>query len=304
MKSLIKGFIKLGILLIIIGVTYNYREDIMKYAVNLIEKKQEEILLTYTNEYTRKKDYNYVKITNNFEAKSKNDFLNIYYTIIDSGIDEFSFRCSYDNCKDDIDAFASDQKSLSNINSFVHPYNSFTSIKTKYDSFNMVEVQVEKAYTKDQIEIINQKIEQIQDEELSGKTDKKEIIKTVHDYIINHSKYDSNRSDKNIKSYSSTIAYGPLIEGYGLCGGYTDAMALFLDLYDIPNFKVISENHIWNAVYLNNTWVHLDVTWDDPVDKGGRNILDYSFFLVKTPVLEKLEGTQHIYDKAVFSEVQ
>ena len=304
MKSLIKLFVKLGMFLIIVGVIYTYREDIMKYAVGLVEKKQEEVILTYTNEYTRKKNYNYVQITDKFEAKSKSDFLNIYYTIIDSGIDEFSFRCGYDACKDDINEFASDQKALSNINSFVHPYNSFTSVKTKYDSFNMVEVKVEKAYTKDQIEIINQKIKEIKEKELTGITDKKEIIKKAHDYIINHSKYDSNRSDKNIKSYSSTIAYGPLIEGYGLCGGYTDAMALFLDLYDIPNFKVISENHIWNAVNLNNTWLHLDVTWDDPVDKGGRDILDYSFFLVKTPALEKLEGTQHIYDKAVFSEIK
>ena len=82
--------------------------------------------------------------------------------------------------------------------------------------------------------------------------DEREIIKIIHDYIINNTKYDSDKSDRNIEKYNSNIAYGPLLQGYGLCGGYTDAMAIFLDYYDIPNYKVISENHIWNAVYLNN----------------------------------------------------
>ncbi len=81
-------------------------------------------------------------------------------------------------------------------------------------------------------------------------------------------------------------------------------MAIFLDLYNIPNFKVISENHIWNAVYINNKWLHLDLTWDDPVSKDGRNILDYTFFLISTNQLEKLERNQHQFDKNVFSEIK
>ena len=151
---------------------------------------------------------------------------------------------------------------------------------------------------------INEKIEEIKNKYIKNTTDKKEIIKIVHDYIINHSKYDTARSDNNIKTYSSTIAYGPLLQGYGLCGGYTDALALFLDLYNIPNFKIISENHIWNAIYLNNTWYHLDLTWDDPVSKDGRDLLDYTFFLIKTNELEKIETTQHRYDKNVFIEIE
>ena len=301
-----KKLVYWGIMLIAFGLIFNYREDIMKFTVSKLRNNNKTIQLTYKNEYTRKKDYQYIQITDNFNVTKKEQFLNIYYTIVDSGIDEFTFYCDdeYKECQDDINEFAEDQKTLSNINSFVHPYNSFTSIKTEFDSLNQIKVKIEKAYTKEQIETINKKIDQIKKEKIKNTTDSKEIIKIIHDYIINTSKYDIDRSDNNIKKYASTIAYGPLIEGYGLCGGYTDAMALFLDTYNIPNFKVISENHIWNAVYINNKWVHLDLTWDDPVSKDGQNILDYTFFLIKTKELEKLKTNQHIYDKNVFIEVQ
>ena len=301
-----KKLVYWGIMLIAFGLIFNYREDIMKFTVSKLRNNNKTIQLTYKNEYTRKKDYQYIQITDNFNVTKKEQFLNIYYTIVDSGIDEFTFYCDdeYKECQDDINEFAEDQKTLSNINSFVHPYNSFTSIKTEFDSLNQIKVKIEKAYTKEQIETINKKIDQIKKEKIKNTTDSKEIIKIVHDYIINTSKYDIDRSDNNINKYASTIAYGPLIEGYGLCGGYTDAMALFLDAYNIPNFKVISENHIWNAVYINNKWVHLDLTWDDPVSKDGQNILDYTFFLINTKELEKLKTNQHIYDKNVFIEVQ
>lgn len=301
-----KKLITWGIIFISLGLIFNYRQDIMKFTVEKLTKNKTDVELTYKNNYSRKKDYSYVQITDNFNVTKKEQFLNIYYTIVDSGIDEFTFYCDNDyvECKNDINNFAENQTILSNINSFVHPYNSFTSIKTEFDNLNRIKVKIEKAYDNDSIKIINKKIEQIKKQQIKNTTDKREIIKIVHDYIINTSKYDIGRSDKNIKRYSSTTAYGPLIEGYGLCGGYTDAMALFLDIYNIPNFKIISENHIWNAVNINNTWLHLDLTWDDPVSSDGRNILDYTFFLIKTKELERLETNQHVYNKEVFLEIK
>ena len=73
-------------------------------------------------------------------------------------------------------------------------------------------------------------------------------IRKIHNYIINNTKYDSARADSNIIDYDSDIAYGPLLEGYALCGGYTEAMELFLEKLHIKSFRVASEEHIWNAV--------------------------------------------------------
>ena len=122
--------------------------------------------------------------------------------------------------------------------------------------------------------------------------------------IINNSKYDSNRSDNNIVKYKSDISYGPLIEGYGLCGGYTDAMELFLEDLNVKSFKVSSENHVWNAVYLNNSWLNLDLTWDDPVTTDSSDVLNHDFFLITTEKLASLETSQHSFDLTIYSELK
>ncbi|UKI58189.1 MAG: hypothetical protein L6V81_01725 [Clostridium sp.] len=36
-----------------------------------------------------------------------------------------------------------------------------------------------------------------------------------------------------------------------------------LDKLHIPNFKVTSSEHVWNVVYYNGKWTHIDATWDD-----------------------------------------
>lgn len=257
------------------------------------------------NEYYRPNNYSYVQITDNFIAKDEKHLLNIYYTIINSGIDSFTFRCDkeYVNCLDDVDSLSNSQSVLSNINSFVHPYNSFSSVETQYDTLGKVVLKINKAYSEEEITAVNNEIKKVIDSKNASIIDTRDLIKTFHDYIINNTKYDSNRSDRKIVNYKSDIAYGPLIEGYGLCGGYTDAMALFLDYYKIPNFKVISENHIWNAVRVDGKWYHLDLTWDDPISKSGKDILEYTFFLIKTEKLLQLEKEQHIFDQNIFKEV-
>lgn len=300
-----KKFITFLFLFGILTATFYFREELSKFYLTHFSFINKNVKLEYRNEYYRDYDYNYVKMTDEFNIKSKEQLINVYYSIINSGIDEFTFFCSneYNSCIEDVVTIANNQEILSNINSFVHPYNSFSSIETKYDTLGKITLKINKAYTEAQIKKINSKMDEIIKKNIKNTKDKKEIIKIIHDYIINNSKYDSDKSDKNIEKYKSNIAYGPLLEGFGLCGGYTDAMALFLDYYNIPNFKIISENHIWNAVYLDNTWYHLDLTWDDPVTSNKSDVLEYNFFLISTDELTELATNQHIYDKNVFSEL-
>ena len=76
-------------------------------------------------------------------------------------------------------------------------------------------------------------------------------ILKIHDYVVNRVVYTSSGSD----IYN---AYGALINGKSVCQGYADAVALFLDRFNIPNLKVSSDTHTWNLVYINNKWcIHL-----------------------------------------------
>lgn len=294
------------IILLLFSITFYYREDITVFYLQHFTDINKNVTLETKNEYYRDYNYEYVQNINNFNISNYNDLVNVYFSVINSGSEKFSFYCpdKYKDCIDDVISIANDQSVIANINSFVHPFNSFKSIKTNCDSLGKITITIEKVYTDTQIYEINKEIDKIINKNLKNMNNKKEIIKIIHDYIINNSKYDSDKSDKNINNYFSSIAYGPLLQGYGLCSGYTDAMAIFLDRYDIPNFKVISENHVWNAIYIDGEWLHLDLTWDDPVVSDGSNVLEYNFFLINNKELEELETNQHVFNKEVFSELK
>lgn len=288
-----------------LGLTYIYKEPIISFVIDKLGTINNSKYIESKNKYYRDYNLSFVSDTTNFNPKNKKELMNIYYTVINSGIEEFSFYCpkDYSTCIDDVLYLANSEDELSNINSFVHPYNSFTTVKTEYDTLKKVTLKIEKTYDQEKINKVNEIVDKIINEEIKDETDPKEIIKIVHDYIINNTKYDKERADKNIIKYQSHTAYGVLIEHYGLCGGYTDAMAIFLNKYNIPNFKVVSENHIWNAVYLDGKWYHLDLTWDDPVIINGSDTLEYTFFLIDNEELNRLQTNQHIFDTAVFSEL-
>ena len=219
-------------------------------------------------------------------------------------MNEFTFYCpkDYENCINDVNDIANNQNTISSINNFVHPYNSFKTLKTEVESTGKITVIIEKVYDEDSIVILNYKVDDILSKEITTNMDQKEKVKKLHDYIINNTTYDKERSDKKNINYKSDNAYGVLIENYGLCGGYTDAMMLFLEKLNIQNYKISTENHIWNYVKIDNKWLHLDLTWDDPITKDNRDILDYSYFLIDDDRLLELEKEEHNYDKNIYKK--
>ena len=300
-----KKYIVLLILVILFGFTFAFRRPLYNLYRTYFVKEEKEVTLTASNDYTRDYDFNYVKRTDDFTPSNYQDLLNIYYTVLNSGEEEFSFYCTdeYSECINDVDSLANNQKVLSTINNFVHPFNSFRHLETSYDDYGKVTLKIEHIYSNNDIKLIEAKVEEIEKEIWNSSMSNEDKIKEAHNYIINNSKYDKDRSDNNIVKYKSDTAYGSLLEGYSLCGGYTDAMELFLEDMGIKSYKVSSENHVWNAVYLNDAWYHLDLTWDDPITTDGSDILEYNFFLITTSELSELEGEQHNYDKNVYSEL-
>ncbi len=300
-----KSFLITGCLLIIFGLAFLLREQLtILYTDHFIKSKQE-IKLEGHNNYYRNKEYHFLKNKTDFNPHSKQDLIDIYYTVINSGKDKFTFYCptDWEDCIPEVKYLANDQSTLSHINNFVHPYNGFKHIETEYDSTGKITIHVDKTYTKKEIEMIDKEVKKVKTLLENKNLSTIDQIKIYHDYIINTSKYDSNRSDQNIVKYKSDIAYGPLLEGRGLCGGYTDAMALFLEEMKVENFKVASENHVWNAVKIDHKWYHLDLTWDDPVTPDGTDLLEYNFFLIDTAKLKEIEKEQHIFSENIYKEL-
>ena len=290
------------LLIIIFLITIFYKEDILVYYNSYFSNIKQVPTTLEKNEYYRNYNFKYVSNTENFNPASKQDILNIYYTVINSGMEEFTFYCKmeYENCLNDVKDIANNQTIISNINNFVHPYNGFKDLETEIDSLGKITLHINKNYSDEMRIILDYKINEIIKENITDNMDETEKIKVIHDYIINNTKYDEDRSDNKIIKYKSDTAYGALIEGYALCGGYTDSMMLFLEKFGIKSYKISSANHIWNYVYLDNNWYNLDLTWDDPVSKNGKDILEHNFFLINDKKLLELDTTEHMFDKNVY----
>ena len=319
MKSLIKQlFIPILCLFIPLFVFVNadnWSDLLTAYTIN-----DPKVYISKANAYGKNEDFLFVQNTNNFLPFSKGDIKNIYYTIVNNGWKEFTFYCpsEYVHCLEDVKEISNDQDLLTHLNNYVHPYNGFSNVKTVISETGDITVSINYFYSEEQIKQINKQVDKIYNEIITDNMDAYTKILTIHDYIINNTKYDVERNNQGESKYHSYIAYGPLIEGYATCNGYTDAMALFLEKMNIPNFKVAmtpeensnTEGHVWNAVYLNDHWVHLDLTWDDPVSSDGTDYLQHKYFLITTEQLEEADTsgevivTEHQFKKNIYPELK
>ena len=190
---------------------------------------------------------------------------------------------------------------ISILNNFVHPYNSSNNIKLTYGGDYTLGITVNKAYSDEEITEINKIVDKVIEEKITNSTPTKEKIKIIHDYIIDNTEYDKLKyENKEDTTYKSNTAYGVLVEGFGTCNGYADAMAIFLDKINIINYKISNDEHIWNLVYLDEEWYHLDLTWDDPI--SDMNINRDTYFLITTETLEKLNDGTHKFNKDIYKE--
>ena len=59
---------------------------------------------------------------------------------------------------------------------------------------------------------------------------------------------------------------------------------------------------------LDDKWLHMDLTWDDPTTANGRSVLIHDFFLITTEELEnisiKLKNNQHNFNKEIYIEAK
>ncbi len=270
------------------------------------------------NEYTKNYDFLYVSNSTNYIPYSYNDLIDILYSIINQGWEEFTFYCpsEYEECIKDISELSKDDLTLTHINNYVHPYNSFETLKTSITESGEINVKVNYLYNKEEINEINKYVDKVIEELYNVKNDDFENLKKIHDYIINNTKYDITRNDTGESNYKSYNAYGPAVDGYATCNGYADIMAIILSKLNYENYKVAttseeisyaSNGHIWNAVKINNEWLHLDLTWDDPVSADGKDYLYHKYFLVTTEEMLKADGgnvkiEEHNFNKSFYKE--
>ncbi len=122
-------------------------------------------------------------------------------------------------------------------------------------------------------EALNQ-IEKVRDSVISGISGNayKDIVK-IHDFLV-----DNNEYDKSFKAIGTYTIYGALVKNTSVCEGYAKALKYLLNSAGIKceliqgtatSSSGKTENHAWNAVFLDEKWFLIDSTWDDPILVGG-----------------------------------
>lgn len=291
----------LGILTIAIVTIVNFYPEKVKdfYETKILKK---EYIIAKANDYYLDSNFSYIKNYTD-DVSNKEELIDYIYYVINTGSEYADGECTkeYKNCVNDLKYIAEDEETLSIINNFVHPYNSFKTISFTYNERGKFSLIIEHIYTKEEITEINYVVNNTINTLIRKDMTNEEKIKTIHDNIINNTEYDTLKT-KNIQdnTYKSNTAYGVLIQGYGICSGYSDAMAIFLNALNIENYKISNSTHIWNLVHINGVWVHLDATWDDPISQFNANRDTY--FLINYNELSKLNDGTHNFNKQIYKE--
>lgn len=111
----------------------------------------------------------------------------------------------------------------------------------------------------------------------------------LHDQLLNICTYDKQAaaSTRPTEDYPDAFtAYGALVQGKGVCEGYSRAMQLLLHRVGIratlvTGFDENQVSHMWNLVTIDGRNYHLDPTWNDADD-----LLRHTYFNLTTDEIE------------------
>lgn len=150
-----------------------------------------------------------------------------------------------------------------------------------------------KAYI-DEVMTVAQKIA---DDAKSNYSMQYDRIRYIHDYLVKNVQYDHEAAEKtgspdqtaeNMQAHS---AYGALVRGKAVCEGYAKAFKLLVNMcgYECESVEGDTRGgrHEWNYITMDGNVYWVDVTWDDPDDKNGDDVVEYDYFCIKTEQMNK-----------------
>lgn len=225
-----------------------------------------------------------------------NDYDDYIYTHLNNGDLIFTINC---DTSIDCEVLMTTQVYFDlpfNIIGFTHPYFDSKSINYSYTS-SKIDIEINPVYTQMQIEQINSEVNEIVNSITNDLMTTEEKIRAAHDYVINNSFYDDECFNDELTCDNDHNAYGIFFDNNAVCEGYAHSIDILLRAMRIPTFRLSSQTHQWNVVYVSGGWFHLDATWDDPVIAGGGSLLLHDYFIITTAQLHTLDATDtHVYD--------
>ena len=219
MKNIISFFVSF---IVIVVIVLNL-DTIITTIRTAIFSTREPIILE-GNEWEKDYGFKFFQESEDFKPTNYSDLVDIFYTALDKGWDEFTFYCDvdYEECLDDVADLSYDEKLLADMNNFIHPYNSYSTIKTVYDDTGEITIKIDRLYSDEEIKKLDKDIDELMNSYLLDAMSTRDKIKTMHDVIIKNTKYDKVKAETNQSEYDSSRINGVLYDHYAICSGYTE----------------------------------------------------------------------------------
>ena len=111
-----KSIILFGIIILAAVFIFANFDTVTKITARIINSTPN-VTIPESNEYAYNYSYNYVKKSDDFIPYSKQDIINIFYSILDNGYDSFTFYCpsEYKECLKDVEMISNNQSIITNI---------------------------------------------------------------------------------------------------------------------------------------------------------------------------------------------
>ena len=127
----------------------------------------------------------------------------------------------------------------------------------------------------------------------------REKVTAIHNWIVNTTKYDYMNYLANTIPDISYTKEGVFLNHVAVCAGYADAFNYMASIAGIKCECVDGYagggGHAWNRVFVDNTWLYVDCTWDDPVCSDGSDMLTYNYFLISEEAIGRDHSIASVY---------
>ena len=108
--------------------------------------------------------------------------------------------------------------------------------------------------------------------------------KYIHDRVLAGCTYKHNVASMS-DGWEYFSVFGALVKGEAVCEGYAKSIQLLLNLSGMECCTIRgtadSVEHMWNVVKIDDSWYHMDPTWDDKED-----LIGYEYFNITTDDIE------------------
>ncbi|MBO5476978.1 MAG: hypothetical protein J6A15_04435 [Clostridia bacterium] len=298
MRKTIKAYCNFFVMIIsvILVIYVAFFTDIPTKTGNIIRLKIEE---TRDVHETYSKDFyiNDLGISmNTYYYDRLNDEQKKIYSAIANSVktfkNEFAIR---DYVAGDKDVFATEVSIA--IEAFINDHPEVFYLQSQYSSYVVSNFEgnigyVKLNYTEEDTNVINQKIELMKEKiqeylkEVEGMSDyEKEVA--IHDKLA----YTVTYSDLVELPRKYHTVEGTLLEGIGVCDGFTKSLQLIYDAVGIDSIIVLgtldNNPHAWNLVKLDNEWYNVDITSSRSI-YGETGIINHAYFNLTTEKMKRV----------------